>query len=248
MLSDKFSDVFHMRYPADICELDNIGEYSDVILPIPVSKDGFTVYGDNGSDFVLDSLYGAIQPHQRVYGGGVKADCSNFVFDFMKNPTFKLINALYTAQGTLRLMLENTDDYIVGKKALIIGFGDVATTLAHMLSNLGLKVVTAMRNPYKRCEAKALGYEAISLDKIDNVIDECDYIFGTVPANILTQKHIILMKNDSVYIELASAPFTADKSIFEKYSKNYIFGGSLPGRFLPKASAKLMADFILKGE
>ena len=248
MLELKFSDVYHIRHPADICELDNIGEYSDVILPIPVSKDGFTVYSDNRLDLRLDSLYGAIQPHQRVYGGGVKTDCSNLVFDLMKNPSFKLINAHFTAQGTLRLMLENTDEFIIGKKALIIGFGDVATTLAHMLSNLGLMVVTAMRNPYKRCEAKALGYEAVSLDEISNVIDGCDYIFGTVPATVLTKNHIREMKTDSVYIELASAPFTADKSIFEKYSKNYIFGGGLPGRYLPKASAELIADYILKGE
>lgn len=251
MLSDKYTDVYHIRYPADIYELDNIGQYSDVILPIPVSKDGLTVFTDKGLDLKLHSLYGQIQPHQRLYGGGVKNSPKCIVYDFMKDPTFKLINAHYTAQGTLRLILENTDNYIVGKKAIIIGFGDVATTLALMLSKLGFKVITAMRKADKRREAIALGYKAINLDEIGYVIDGCDYIFGTVPARILTEEHIRQMKDDSVYIELASAPFTADKSIFEKYSKNYIFGGSLPGRYLPKASAELMADYILsdkKGE
>ncbi len=245
MLSDKFSDVYHIRYPADIYEVDNIGQYSDVILPLPVSKDGFTVFSDKNLNLKLSDLYDKIQPFQRLYGGGMKDVPDCIVYDFMKNPTFKLINAHYTAQGTLRLLLENTDSYIVGKKALIIGYGDVATTLAMMLSNIGLKVIAAMRKADKRLEAMALGYKAINLDEIGNVIDGCDYIFGTVPARILTENHISKMKDDSIYIELASSPFTADKSIFEIYSKNYIFGGGLPGRYLPKASAELMADYIL---
>ena len=245
MLSDKFSDVYHIRYPADIYEVDNIGQYSDVILPLPVSKDGFTVFSDKNLNLKLSDLYDKIQPFQRLYGAGMKDIPDCIAYDFMKNSTFKFINACFTAQGTLRLMFENTDSYIIGKKALIIGFGDVATTLALMLSKLGFKVITAMRKADKRLEAETFGYKPIGIDEIINVMDDCDYIFGTVPARILTENHISKMKDDSIYIELASSPFTADKSIFEIYSKNYIFGGGLPGKYLPKATAELMADYIL---
>ena len=246
ILADKGCSAFHIAYPADISELYNIGEYSDIILPIPVSKDGFTIYSNSGLDLTFDTLYGEIKTYQRVYGGGIKHDCSGFAVDFTEDKTFKLVNAYYTAQGTLRLLLENTEGYIIGRKPLIIGFGDVARTLARMLSNLGLSVTVAMRNTNQMVLADTLGYEVIHLSEIVDYLGRYDYIFGTVPANILTEKCIAAIKNESVYFELASAPFTAEKSHFEKYGKKYVFGGGLPGRFLPFASAELIADFVLK--
>ena len=245
ILTDKGFRVCHIMYTDDISELGNTGNYSDVILPIPLSKDSVNLYSINGLDIELESLYGKIKPYQRVYGCNIREDISEHIFDFMKDKTFKLINAYLTAQGTLRLMLENTESYIIGKKVLIIGFGDVASTLSDMLSKLGLRVTIAMRNQYKGLTAKTSGYDVINFEDITKSIDDFDYIIGTVPYTILTHEQISRMNNKSIYIELASAPFTANKSSFEKYSKTYIYGGALPGRYLPLSSAELMADFIL---
>lgn len=246
ILCDKGFGVCHIVYPADISELGKIGSFSDVILPIPLSKDGVRLYSNNDLDIELESLYSVIKPYHRVYGCGVRDDVSEYVFDFMKDKTFKLVNAYLTAQGTLRLILENTESYIVGKKVLIIGFGDVAVTLSDMLTKLGLRVTVAMRNSFKGLVAASSGYEVIRLNNIVDVIGGFDYVIGTVPETILTDEHISQMNDKSIYIELASMPFTANKSSFEKYSKTYIYGGALPGRYLPLSSAELMADFILE--
>lgn len=246
ILSDKLCDVFHLRHTADICELDKIGQYSDIILPLPLSKDGLKLYSDNGLHMDLEFLYGQFQPYHRVYGGNVKETLVGSVFDFLKDKTFKRANAYLTAQGTLRLLLENTDSYIIGKNALIIGFGDVAETLADILSKVGLRVNILARNKNQLLISSMLGYNSLHLSDIDCHIGDADYIFGSVPSTLLGEKQVKLMKNDAVYFELSSAPFTADKKYFEIYSKRYVFGGALPGRYLPMASAELMADFILR--
>ena len=43
-LSQKFKDVIHIRCPADIGLLDDILNYSHIILPLPLSKDKEFIY------------------------------------------------------------------------------------------------------------------------------------------------------------------------------------------------------------
>ena len=252
ILENKFEEVFHIRYSADVWALDEIESFTHIILPIPLSKDGEHIYSADNLYLKSSDLLDLIKPCHKVYGTGF--DCKTLdcfedsqidYCDFMKDKIFKRANALLTAQGTLRLLLNGTDDYIVGKKALIIGFGDVAETLAEKLRNNGIEVYIAARNKRKLSLASLYGYKTIAISSIRSCIYLFDYVFGTVPANILDSGDIKNMKDECTYIELASVPFTAKESDFKEYSKTYINGSALPGRFLPMASGKLMADYIL---
>ena len=93
--------------------------------------------------------------------------------------------------------------------------------------------------------ASLSGYKPLKLSSVSSCIFIFDYIFGTVPANILKADDIKAVNDDCVYFELASAPFSALREDFERYNKKYVMGSALPGRYLPYASAMLIADFIL---
>ncbi len=245
-LSEKFQTVRHIMYPADTCELEKIESYSHIILPIPATKDKKTVYCSNKDVKIrLSDIYNMLTDKQKVYGYALSDNFSFTIFDFMKDKTFKLSNAYLTAQATLRLLLENTEDCIVGKKALILGFGDVARTLAQMLSKLGAEVYIGARNKNQLLEASFCGYKTLKLTSVGSCIFIFDCIFGTIPSNVLKCDDVKSIRESAVYFELASSPFTADKEHFKKYNKKYVDGGALPGRYLPLASAKLIADFIL---
>ena len=251
-LDDKFNEVFHLRYAADMWVLEEIESFSYIVLPVPVSKDGEHINSGDNLRFKLCDLLDYIQPCHKIFGSGF--DCKTLDYledkqidhcDFMKDKTFKRANAHLTAQGALRLILNGTEDYIVGKKALIIGFGDVADTLAEKLRCNGMDVYITARNKRKLGLATLNGYKTIALPSLSSCIYLFDYVIGTVPANLLTLSDISKMKDDSTYLELASAPYTAKAEDFKTASKNYINGSALPGRFLPLASGKLLADFIL---
>lgn len=238
--------VFHIRYPADVRELDSIGEYKNVVLPLPITKDKISVYSSNNElKISLEDIYSKLMPYQRVFGGGFNSYNSYNTFDLLNDSAFKLANAYLTAQSALRLLLENSNSYIIGKTALIIGFGDVARTLGDLLSKLGLMVIICARNKNQLLIATMMGYKTINLQDIDLHIGEADYIFGSIPATVIGKKQVNLINNKAVYFELASAPFTADKKSFEDYNKTCVFGTGLPGRYLPLASAELIADYIL---
>lgn len=251
-LDADFYDAFHLRYPADISALYDIELYSHIILPMPVSKDSLTVYSSDSLPLSLDELRDKLQPCHIVYGGGFSdsflgymEDKSITYYDFLKDGSFKLFNAYLTAQGAMRELLDNTDDTVTGKKVLIIGSGDVAATLVEKLKALGLDVYLAARNKSRLTSARLNGYKTMSLEMIGELIYMFDFVFGTVPFNILTDADVKAMGEDSVYFELASAPYTADKSLFERFGKRHILSSSLPGKYLPKASSEIIYDFIL---
>ena len=251
-LSQKFKDVIHIRYPADIGLLDDILNYSHIILPLPLSKDKEFIYSADNLCLKIQDVIKLTKSSHTVYSSAYDnitldyfEDNNVRYFDFMRDKIFKKANAYLTAQGTIKLLLDNTQDYIVSKKALIIGFGDVAATLAELLSKIGVEVYIAARNERKLSLADYSGIKKISLLNLKNEIHSFDYIFGTVPAKIIDVDLIREIKNDALYFELASAPYNADKKLFNLLSKNHIDGSSLPGRYLPLASGKLMAEFII---
>lgn len=249
ILKSKGKDVFHIAYPADLKELDVIEKYSHIILPVPLTKDKKTIYSiDPELKIEPGLLRERLLSYHKVYSGGELSGCRCSVVDLMKDMTFKRANALLTAQGALRLLLDNTESYITGKKALIIGFGDVAETLADLLSKIGLSVHIKGRNKTKLITAGMLGYEVSLLSKDENCLEKYDFIFGSVPTNVLTEKDIGSISDEAIYFELASAPFTADEDLFYKYGKRYVLGSALPGKYLPLASAELIADFILSSQ
>ena len=251
-LSDSNKEVFHVRYSADIWKLDEIENYSHIILPLPLSKDKEMLYSSDNLCVRVEDTLKLIKPCHSVYGSGFDNKTLDYFednkieyYDFMKDKIFKKANAYLTAQGTLRLLFDNVIDYIVGKKALIIGFGDVAVTLSELLSKVGIEVYIAARNKRKLSLAGYSGYKTLLIENMKNVIGEFDYIFGSVPANIIDEEAIRNISDDALYFELASAPYNADKKLFDKQMKKHINASALPGRYLPLASGKLMAEFVL---
>lgn len=252
IIDKEFIEVDHIRYLADVRRLDDIESYSHIILPVPLTKDRENVYSSDKLSLNVDELIKCIKPCHKVFGTGFDNKTLDYFEDkaieyrdFMKDKAFKRANAFLTAQGTLRLVLDNTDDYIVGKKVLVIGFGDVAETLAEKLKSNGFEVYITARNKRKLSLAGLSGYKTIAMSTIRSCIYLFDYIFGTVPANILDPGDIRNIKTECTYIELASPPYTAKEADFTENAKQYINGSALPGRFLPLASGKLIADFIL---
>ncbi len=251
-ISDSYTEVYHIRYSADIYRLRDIESYSHIILPLPVSKDKKTVYSTDDLSLSVDDIIDLIRPCHTVFASGLDNKILDYFednniecYDFMKDKIFKRANAYLTAQGTLRLLFENTQDYIVGKIALIVGFGDVAQTLAEMLKNIGISVYISGRNSRKLSLSLYSGYSTVDMQEITENIGCFDYVFGTVPTNILAEEAIKNLNDNCLYFELASYPFNADKALFEKHSKKYINGSALPGRYLPLASGRLLAEYVL---
>lgn len=225
-----------------------------VILPLPITKDGENINSDNDELCLnIDEVVNSISPSQTVIGGIITKKIRTIFedkqikyFDFYADEGFITYNAFLTAQGTVYLLLENTSEYVVSKKILITGFGRVGKAVSHFMNVMGLDVYVAVRSETQKSEASSYGYRVIDISDIDSTVYLFDFIVNTVPSVIFSNNSIKLIKDDCVYIELASAPFGAEREVFKKHEKKHIFAASLPGKLYPSASAKAIYKSISK--
>ena len=232
---------------------ESLNESSAVILPLPVSRDGVTVYSDKELQIPIETVIGEMNSEKTLFGGIIRdnlkeklAETNIPFFDYYADEAFVSFNAYLTAQCALRLMLENTDEYLVSKRVLVTGFGRVAKALAALLKRCGLDVYVAARNETQKATAYALGYKVLDIYDLGSVIRIFDFTLNTVPRRVFGEREVSLMKEGALYIELASKPYGAKPGHFENHGKRYLPAASLPGKFCSQSAAEAIYRSITK--
>lgn len=217
-----------------------------VLLPLPVSRDGKLVYSDRSElQIPLSRVIDGLDESKMLFAGIIRDNLKVRLiernipyFDYYTDEAFKSRNAFLTAQCALRLMLSETDEYIVGKRALVTGFGRVGKATAGILGRVGLEVYVAARSEEQKATAYALGYKVLDIYDMESVIRIFDFVFNTVPFHVFSEREVGLMKDTALYIELASKPYGTRPEHFEKHNKRYLPAPSLPGRYCSTSAAE----------
>ncbi len=220
-----------------------------LVLPTPVSR-GETITGDR-SQTLWQTVFPLFSPRQRIFGGGFSATQRETLqaagvsyTDFLDCAQFVRFNAALTAQGALRLLLENTEHYLPQQRVLIAGYGNVGQETARWLCGVGCRCTVAARRVEQRTAAKTAGCGAITPDEAKRMIGRFDVLVNTIPARWLDAKSLSGAKPGGVYLELASAPFGTEKDDAEQHGLRFLDGRGLPGRFCPLAAAEAMKHCI----
>ncbi|MBQ9913149.1 MAG: hypothetical protein IJO73_02865 [Clostridia bacterium] len=252
ILSDKGYTCRYIGSGYDIKGKSVVRSGDTVILPVPVSKDGESIYSSERN--LLLSIKETVD----------NADCSNLIFggnipkvlkayfdeknipylDYLGCEELTLYNAYLTGLGAVRLLYENTESDIKGKKTLVTGFGRVARFTAQALLKEDCDVYVSARNSLQLTEAECYGFKTIKLREISSFLYLFDYVFNTVPENIFSFEDICHIKGK--YFELASSPFGVKKEYFTDREESYVSGGSLPGRYLPYSAAEKLAQITVE--
>ncbi len=231
---------------------DVINQSSYILLPVPTCDNNGNIFSKNNSlNLNCQSIADMINKKHIVFGCNFSKnlkyllDKKNVIYyDLNCNEDFLVYNAYLTAQAALRLLLENTDEYIIHKKILITGFGRVGRALAQTLKSLTPDITVCARNKAQLNEAECSGLKITDYSKLTEHIKDKDYILNTVPDRVFTAEQISLLSESAVYFELASNPFGADRNDFERLNKRYIYAGGLPGKYLPFSAGKKIAEII----
>mgnify|MGYP003290833136 CR=1 FL=1 len=252
ILKSEFEKLYDINSGSEESVLSEVSKADIIVFPIPVSKTRGLIYTDNSDlEISKEKVFNKIKKDAVVFGGGFTAEDKDFFedegieyHDMLMNEAFLMENAYLTAEGALKLLLENTEETLFNKTALITGYGRIAEFLSEILFSLKMKVTVVARNEVQLKTAEKKGYNTLNLNELKSLKD-FDYIFNTVPSRIFN-KSMIESKSKSVYFELASAPFGVDKSDFISSGIAFVYGASLPGRYFPVTSANLIAEYILK--
>lgn len=224
-----------------------------IILPLPFSTDGITINTPLSNNIVyLKDFYENILPHQLVVGGRLdekafsEAGRHGFkIIDYFEREELTVLNAIPTAEGALQIAMEELPITIHGSNCLITGFGRISKLLSRMLSSLGAKVTVCARKYSDIAWIKAFGYNYTHYANLNDVINNFDIIFNTVPSLIFSEKELLSIKNEALIIDLASKPGGVDLLVAGRLGKKVIWALSLPGKVAPYTSGEIIKETIM---
>lgn len=173
-----------------------------------------------------------IPPEVAVIGGKLDGLPDTYPrLDLLKSEGYQAKNAALTADCALRLLGQQLPVAFSGCPVLVIGWGRIGKCLCQSLAALGVRVTVAARKETDRAMATALGYDAVTMERI--FPHRFRAIFNTAPAPVLSRGG-----EECIKIDLASQQGMA--------GANVIWARGLPGKMLPESSGRLMAQEILE--
>ena len=155
---------------------------------------------------------------------------------------YQIANARLTAEGAVALLRPETG--LSGAHVLLLGYGRIARLLARELQKAGALVTAAARSGEQRAWAEAEGIEALPLDALSGALDRFDVIIGTIPAPVLTEPLLALVRKDALLLELASAPGGIDAAAAHERGLRYIRAPGLPAKYAPERAAVILRDAV----
>ncbi len=238
---------------------DIIGEDSVIILPLPATRNDKTIVMPfSKREITIDRLMSLLGKGNMVFGGIIKGELLSrlretdisFV-DYYDNEFIEK-NAVLTAFGTLKILLEHIDFALPLGKYAITGYGRVARETASLLTALCCDVTVFARNASQLDDAMIKGCKAEHLNQLPIKAYDFDIVINTVPSHIVDEDAIKNMKKSCKIIELASAPYGLDFEIARNNSIDVVKAFSLPGKYTPKTAGEIIGrkieEHLLKEE
>ncbi len=161
---------------------------------------------------------------------------------YARREEYQIANARLTAEGAIALLRPETG--LSGAHVLLLGYGRIARLLARELQKAGALVTAAARSGEQRAWAEAEGIEALPLDALSGALDRFDVIIGTIPAPVLTEPLLALVRKDALLLELASAPGGIDAAAAHERGLRYIRAPGLPAKYAPERAAVILRDAV----
>ena len=222
-----------------------------IIAPTPFSKNGkdiTTQFSD--TTITIQELMSACH-NKTLIAGAIKPEIYELaknknvkIIDIMEKEELAILNAISTAEGAIKIAIENTDKILHGSNILILGFGRIAKVLAKKLEGLSAKVTCAARKKEDLAWIEAYGYNKTNINNLGENLSKYDIIMNTVPHIILTKDKLQYIKKECQIIELASSPGGVDKIVAEENGIKVIPALALPGKVAPVTSAKIIKDVV----
>lgn len=209
-----------------------------IILPVPTTKDKKTVFCPLTDKKILLSDIAEILTNEQL------VLCCNYVFenkkcvDYGALDSYALLNAVPTAEGAIKIAIENTPYTLWQSEVLVIGFGRVGKILSDRLKNLGCKVTVSARKPSDMAMCQAQGYKTVHTATLNKEPLSYNIVFNTVDVKVLDD---ITFKNCGcdLIIDLSSkGGFNLDAA--NEYGVKAIKAPGLPALIAPVTAAEIL--------
>lgn len=249
-----FNNIENINIPRfEYKNLKQAIDYSDaIILPLPMTRDGKKINCPfSEQDILIEDISCYLNPEHTVFGGMINKDFEDLakergikVFDYFKREELIVKNAVPTAEGVLKVIMDELPITINGSKIAVTGFGRTSKVLVKMLNCLGADTTVVARNYGQLAFAEIEGCRPVTFSDFDKASMKLDIIVNTVPDLVLDEQILRTLKKDCLIIEIASAPYGVDFDKAKELGIRVILTGSLPGKVAPKTAGEIVSDAI----
>lgn len=225
-----------------------------VIAPIPITKDESIINMSENFKISIDELFNSMSSHNvKILIGGVissKFQESASLMDISSIDLFSreevaINNAIPTAEGAIMTAIQESDRVLFKSKALVLGFGKCGKVLSNMLKGIGADVNITYRKKSDEAYINSINCTPISIKDFDRNLSSYDFIFNTIPAQILSKEILKRIRKDTVIIDIAQAPGGIDYSYARKLNLKALYCPGLPGRVAPYSAAEILKTSII---
>ncbi len=210
------------------------------LFPIPgIAKDGALFAPAIAPERIIPDadLLSAMAPQAHIILGaaddGLKAaaeQCGIGLHEYESDVRLMLLRGPAIVEGTIKVIVENTDRTIHDGKVCVVGQGTIGTLLTRTLVLLGAHTYVAARNPVQRAAAHAAGAQAIPLEDLPELAETLDVVLSTVPAPVVGPDVIARLPNHALVVDLAAPPGGADLAAAEARGLTAVWARGLGSR------------------
>ena len=171
-------------------------------------------------------------------------ECGLLLIEVMKRDEVAILNSIPSAEGAIQMAMENSLITIHDSKSLVIGFGRTGMTLARKLKALHSITTVVARSPVQRARAMEMGIGAVDFSGLEAVAAEADFLFNTVPNQVIDGRVLSRVSKTVLILDLASQPGGTDFEEAKRLGIRAILAPGLPGKVAPLTAGRILADAI----
>lgn len=227
-------------------------EKADIVIgPVPFSSNGESINTPFSDEKIM--IYDLLKSNKKklFIAGSISNEINSKlqdkyldVVDVMKREELAILNTIATAEGTIKVAIENTDKILQGSKVLVLGFGRVAKIVASKFSSLSAVVTCSARKVSDLAWINAYGYNSLDINDMLYDLKDFDIIINTVPQTIIKERELKHMNPNVLLIDLASAPGGIDSNTAKNMGLKFVWALALPGKVAPVTSAEFIKETI----
>lgn len=249
---DQLDHGFTGAMQTQIHELD-FSDIDAIILPIT----GANVQGEIDTIFsnkkivLTEEMLKKTPEHCTIYSGIktaylnriVKITDRKLVILFERDDV-AIYNSIPTVEGTLMMIIQNTDFTIHGSRIAVLGFGRTGMSIARALHALGAHVKVGARRSEHLARITEMNFTPFELKDLCKEVCDIDICINTIPTMIVNASVISRMPAHTLIIDLASKPGGTDFRYAEKRGIKALLAPSLPGIVAPKTAGKIIGNVL----
>lgn len=213
-----------------------------IVLPVPTTKDGNMVFAPlTGRSIPINYITENTTRDQLILCCNYSFKNRNYV-DYGALDSYALLNSVPTAEGAIKIAIENTDYTLWKAKVLVIGYGRVGKILADRLKAMGCEVTITARKPSDLALAEALGFSYINTGHLNLKPLEYNIIFNTVDVKVIEDNSLKCCTADLILDLSSKGGLSLDAA--NTLGIKALKAPGLPGIIAPKTAAEILTNTV----